>query len=69
MILKFPVGRGFHVTHCEPKAERGRGAKWFPLTIEDVSLYKDDEWFELSGTQRLQYLNVERGNINKLFST
>lgn len=43
-------GRGFHVTHCDPKAERGRGAERFPLTIVDASLYKDDEWFELRGT-------------------
>lgn len=46
------------VTHCDHKAEGGRRAV-FLLTLGDVGLYKDDEWFELCRTESFQHLSEE----------
>lgn len=48
-----------HVTHREPDAQRGGGAKAFPLTIMDPRPHKDHVRFELSSSKRFQSLDVE----------
>lgn len=53
---------GVPVTHCDHKPEGGRRAV-FLLTLGDVGLYKDDEWFKLCRTESFQHL-IEEVKLN-----